>query len=349
MSIPTSHIDPAIWDRFVEAQAGHILQTSRWGALKAAFGWQAELVTLSDGGEICAGALVLFRPLPLGLGTIAYVPRGPVVDWRDETQVRELLALIDDAARQRGAVLLKLEPNERDTPEMRGRLARLGFRESAQTVQPPRTVLVDISGERGDLEADDDDVLMGMTGSCRRKVRTAYRKDVDVRECGPEDVPTFARLASITGERNEFGVHSEAYYRKAYELFAPEHAALLMASYEGQDIAGLFVFAFGPTAWYFYGASSDEERNRMPAYALQWEAMNWAREKGCTTYDMWGVPDYDVETLEAQFQDRQDGLWGVYGFKRGFGGEVVRAVGAWDRPYRPLLYRAYDAAVRLRG
>lgn len=87
----------------------------------------------------------------------------------------------------------------------------------------------------------------------------------------------------------------------------------------------------------------------MPTYALQWEAMNWARARGCTLYDMWGVPDASEEQLEAEFQERQDGLWGVYGFKRGFGGEVVRAVGAWDRIYRPLMARAYDAAIRLRA
>src|SRR5690606_18704631 len=118
---------------------------------------------------------------------------------------------------------------------------------------------IDISDVQGDPEGDDE-VLMRMSGTCRRKVRVAYRKNIKVRECGVEDVATYARLANVTGERNDFGVHSEAYYRKAYELFAPEHAALLMASYDGKDVAGLFVFAFGRTAWYFYGASSNEDR-----------------------------------------------------------------------------------------
>lgn len=349
MPTDITHPDPDAWDAFVAARNGHILQTARWGALKAAFGWRAQTVALEDGGRIRAGALVLYRPLPLGAGTIAYIPRGPVVDWADEATASALLGAIDAAARRRGAVLLKVEPDERDTPQMRERLARLGLRESVQTVQPPRTILLDIEGEPGSLEADDDEVLMGMSGSCRRKVRIAYRKGVEVRQGSAADVAAFSRLADETGERNEFGVHSEAYYRKAFELFAPEHAALLMASYQGRDVAGLFAFAYGKAAWYFYGASSGEERHRMPTYALQWEAINWARGKGCTVYDMWGIPDADEAQLEAQFQARQDGLWGVYGFKRGFGGEVVRAVGAWDRIYRPLLYRAYETAVRLRA
>jgi lipid II:glycine glycyltransferase (peptidoglycan interpeptide bridge formation enzyme) len=74
----------------------------------------------------------------------------------------------------------------------------------------------------------------------------------------------------------------------------------------------------------------------MPTYALQWEAMRWAKSRGCRVYDLWGIPDADEETLEAEFTDRSDGLWGVYRFKRGFGGEVVRYTGLWETSLHPL-------------
>ena len=79
----------------------------------------------------------------------------------------------------------------------------------------------------------------------------------------------------------------------------------------------------------------------MPTYALQWAAIQWAKAKGCTSYDLWGAPDHDEDVLEADFTERSDGLWGVYRFKRGFGGQLKRAVGAWDRVYRPGLYQLY--------
>jgi peptidoglycan pentaglycine glycine transferase (the first glycine) len=97
-----------------------------------------------------------------------------------------------------------------------------------------------------------------------------------------------------------------------------------------------------------YGASSNEHRDRKPNHALQWEAIRWAKSRGCATYDLWGIPDEDEATLEAQFQKRHDGLWGVYGFKRGFGGRVYRSVGAWDRVDNPAIYTAYRLAVRQR-
>jgi lipid II:glycine glycyltransferase (peptidoglycan interpeptide bridge formation enzyme) len=108
------------------------------------------------------------------------------------------------------------------------------------------------------------------------------------------------------------------------------------------------VFAYGSRAWYFYGASTEKERNRMPTYLLQWKAMQWARQRGCTQYDLWGVPDADLETLEANFTKRSDGLWGVYRFKRGFGGELIRAAGALDRPYNKPLYALYRLFMKKR-
>ena len=101
------------------------------------------------------------------------------------------------------------------------------------------------------------------------------------------------------------------------------------------------VFASGRRAWYVYGASNDEERNRMPVYLLQWEAIRWAKARGCEEYDLWGVPDENEDVLEANFESRHDGLWGVYRFKRGFGGEVKRAAQTLDRVYNPLLYKLY--------
>jgi lipid II:glycine glycyltransferase (peptidoglycan interpeptide bridge formation enzyme) len=133
-----------------------------------------------------------------------------------------------------------------------------------------------------------------------------------------------------------------AYYRTAYDLFAPEQVALWLAEYGGQPLAGVMVFTWGQTAAYLYGASSHEERPRMPTYAAQWAAMRWAKAKGCSLYDLWGIPDAPEVELEAGFAGRSDGLWPVYRFKRGFGGEIRRTVGAADRVYNRLLHRLYQ-------
>ena len=323
-------LDAAAWEDFLAAHPNaHLLQTAAWGELKRAFGWYALRLTA---GEV--GAQVLFRPLPLGF-TVAYLPKGPVgprAAWP------ALWPEVDALCRRERAVFLKVEPDvweeEPDaTPPPR-------FRPSLHAIQPRRTLVVSLAGS-------EEEILARMKQKTRYNIRLAARKGVTVRPW--DDVAGFHRLMQETGARDGFGVHSLAYYRRAYDLFHPRgEAELLVAEYQGEPLAALMVFARGRRAWYFYGASTGKHRNKMPTYLLQWEAMRWAKARGCTEYDLWGVPDADGDTLEAQFTRRRDGLWGVYRFKRGFGG-VLRRAPVWDRVYRPWLYRAYLAYLHRKG
>jgi lipid II:glycine glycyltransferase (peptidoglycan interpeptide bridge formation enzyme) len=268
---------------------------------------------------------------------------GPVVDWQDEEMVAALLDAVAATARARGAIVLTIEPDLEDTPWRRERLSRLGFAPSPlRSVQPRRTLIVDVAPE-------EDEILAAMKSKTRYNIRLAGRRGVTVREGGEADLSAFCDLMAATSDRNEFGVHSPAYYELAYRLFVPrDWARLLLAEVDGEPVAALMVFAMGQQAWYFYGASGDAHREKMPTYLLQWEAIRWSRSRGCTEYDLWGVPDEDSDTLEAEFMERSDGLWGVYRFKRGFAGRLTRTAGAWDRPQRPLLYWLYCQAVSLR-
>jgi peptidoglycan pentaglycine glycine transferase (the first glycine) len=326
------------WDEFVqEHPGGHILQTSAWGRLKSDYGWQAETIRAAE-----AGALVLFRRA-MGLA-LAYVPRGPLADWKDREQLAALMAKMDATCQARGAFCLKWEPDLPDSAACAQTLRDLGFRPSPQTVQPRRTLIVDLSGTGADI-------LGRMKQKTRYNIGLAGKKGVRARLAqGEDDLKRFLELMAMTGARDGFGVHTPSYYRKAYELFhAAGQCELVLGEYEDEALAGVMVFALGGAAWYLYGASSDRERSRMAPYAAQWEAMRWARARGAATYDLWGVPDADEAALEAGFEARRDGLWGVYRFKRGFGGRLARTVGAWDRVYNPILYGVYQAYLRVRG
>jgi peptidoglycan pentaglycine glycine transferase (the first glycine) len=335
---------PEQWDAFVASQPhGHILQTSAWGELKTRFGWSADRLAVTRVDRIAAGALVLFRSLPLRLGTLAYLPKGPLLDFNDDDATGELLQGLDRLVKRRRSILLKIEPDRPDDAALADRLAGLGFRPSPQTIQPPRTIVLDIA-------RSDDEILAAMHPKTRYNIRLAAKKDVIVREAQAGDLPAFNALMQTTGERDGFAVHSAEYYEAAFRLFVPAgQARLFVAAYQEQIIAGIFVFAQGDRAWYFYGASGEAERQRMPNYALQWAGVQWARSRGCREYDLWGVPDADEAALEAQYLERRDDLWGVYRFKRGFGGKLTRFAGAFDRVYDPLLYKAYELYLKSRG
>ncbi len=333
------------WEDYLASfPEAHLLQTRAWGDLKSAFGWKAAYVmtSKSDGPPGQLGAQVLFRRLLLGL-TIAYIGKGPVgseIALADSACWDALWQEVDSLCRKQRAVFLKLEPDQFETradPTQALGVAPLaparGFRVSPQTIQPRRTLVVDLSG-------DEEQVLGRMKQKTRYNIRLAAKKGVVVHPS--TDLDTFYRLMMVTGERNMFGVHSREYYQRAYELFYPRGECIILAAeYQGEPLSALIAFARGRRAWYFYGASGNVHRERMPTYLLQWEAMQWARARGCLSYDLWGVPDFDESFLEAHFSERSQGLWGVYRFKRGFGGELLRSCGPWDRIYNPVLYTLY--------
>ncbi len=320
------------WNEFTASHPEtHLLQTGSWGELKSSFGWNPIRIVQQDDG-----VQILFKSLPGGF-SIGYIPKGPVGKLSDE-----LITEIDRVCREERAVFLKLEPDEWEgnTTILKDEMA--GWRPS-RTIQPRRTILLD-------LNQSENDLLAAMKQKTRYNIRLAEKKEIVVKPS--DDVDSFHKMMLITGSRDGIGAHSRSYYEKAYRLFHETDQCELFFAYFGDiPIAAVMIFATGKTAWYVYGASTEVERNRMPTYLLQWEAIRWARQRGFKTYDFWGIPDVEEEELESTFANKgsHEGLWGVYRFKRGFGGEIKRAIGAWDRVYNPVLYTAYTALMKLRG
>jgi lipid II:glycine glycyltransferase (peptidoglycan interpeptide bridge formation enzyme) len=312
------------------------LQSSA-GRLKAAFGWQSVRLVSERAGQR-AGAQLLFRSLPVGW-TVAYVPKGPVSQGSDSlslatfNQAWDILGTeIDQICHRKRAIFLKVEPDLPDfAGDGRASEAPPGFQTSPHAIQPPRTILVDLSGT-------EDDLLGRMKQKTRYNLRLAQKKGIQV--VPSAEISAFYQLMQVTGKRDTFAVHSQAYYQRAYELFSPTgQCELLLANFEGELWRYHGVFQ-GRRLVFLWSVSGPAQGINDPL-SLQWEAMRWARTRGCKEYDLWGIPDAAEAELEAQFTTRADGLWGVYRFKRGFGGRVCRAAGPWDRVYQPLMYRGY--------
>jgi len=314
------------WQEFLtQHPEAHILQSGEWGELKASFGWDA--VRLTESG---LGAQILFRQLPLGL-TFAYIPKGPV-GTPSEKANKHFWAAVDRLCLKKGAVFLKLEQDGWEGTFTPGNLPA-AFLPSPQHIQPHTTLVVDLHGS-------EEQVFNCMKPKTRYNIRLAGRKEISVHTSN--DIQNFYSVMGVTSQREAFHVHSQEYYRCAYELFYPKGMCeLFVADFQGQTLAALMVFAFGKCAYYFYGASADVERNRKPTYPLQWEAIRWALKKGCTEYDMWGIPDEAMDVDDDEAEAREDGLWGVYRFKRGFGGSIKKAQRTMDRVYNPLFYKLY--------
>ncbi len=334
--------DAPAWDRALLALPNpHILQSWAWGEFKARHGWQATRLLFHEGGRTVAAASVLERRLPHLPASVLYVPKGPALDWSSTGPAEKVLAELEALARQRRALLLKIDPDlyypdeappfcsrPANAPQVACLLAARGWRFSREQVQFRNTLLLD-------LTRSEEDLLATMKQKTRYNLRLAMRRGVTVRQGTDAELELFYRLYAETARRDGFPIRPPDYYHDAWGSFLKAgHALLLLAEVEGEAVAGLLLFLFGPTAWYMYGASADRHRERMPNYLLQWEAIRRARALGCTLYDLWGAPDTLAEA---------DPMWGVMRFKLGLGGQLARGLGAWDFPVSRVGYRLYTA------
>ena len=118
-----------------------------------------------------------------------------------------------------------------------------------------------------------------------------------------------------------------------------ENARLYMAYADGVAIAGTLAILYGDKVWYLYGASDNAFRNAMPNYLLQWEMIRWAVERGCNVYDFRGVSGDLSE---------DNPLYGLYRFKKGFGGDLVEFAGEFNYLINPAVDKLVNLGIKLR-
>lgn len=321
----------------------HILQSWAWGDFKSRHGWRPQRLLFQEEGRTVAAASLLRRTIPVLPTAICYAPKGPILDWTDEDRAERVLAVLEREARRWDTLFVKIDPDlyypdhapafspcPPHAPQMAALLQRRGWRFSNDQIQFRNTVLLD-------LEPEEDDLLAAMKQKSRYNIRLAARRGVTIRQGEGADLPLFYQLYAETAQRDRFLIRAPHYYEDAWGSFLQAGlATLLLAEVEGQAVAGLILFIFGNRAWYMYGASSNQHRDKMPNYLLQWEAIRHARARGCTVYDLWGAP----EELEES-----DPMWGVVRFKLGLGGQIAQGLGAWDYAARGVPYRFYTQAM----
>jgi lipid II:glycine glycyltransferase (peptidoglycan interpeptide bridge formation enzyme) len=321
-------------DEMAMPRAATFLQSDFWAAFKASFGWRPlRFAYTTQGGE--AGLLAMTRRLAPGL-SFAYLPR-PDIPAEKLAEAAEALRpyLPADCAFLRFDLPLGSG----------GMLPAKPLRKAFQDVQPPDTVIID-------LRADEEAILAAMKPKWRYNVRLAQKRGVTVGclEAGRstarerrDALDAFYELYRVTALRDGISLHAREYYQRLLDLASESNSGadlrLWTARLDGRSLAAIITLYMGEEAVYLYGASSDEGREHMPAYALQWEAIRAAKAAGCLRYDLFGIPPSD---------DEGHPMHGLYRFKTGFGGGIVHSPGCWDYPLRPLAYIGFRGAEALR-
>ena len=313
---------------------GHVLQSPQWSGVKPRWFWRGVLVYDSN-HQITGAMSVLVRPLPLGM-TFLYAPRGPVCDRRDKGVLLELLEGIQAIAKQCRALFFCMDPDEHDDNEaFRAMLKSAGFSEKSSdgfdNIQPQYVFRLSIAGR------SEEELFSSFSSKTRYNIRLALRHGVEIKRFGggdgiPEDaMASFSALMEETGRRDHFIVRNTDYFQRLFAALGND-AELFLAYWQGSPIAGSIAVFYGNKAWYLYGASANEHRSTMPNYLLQWKMICRAVERECFLYDFRGVPG-EVSQSHP--------LYGLYRFKKGFGGDYVKFTGLYIHSFRPLLSRTF--------
>lgn len=325
--------DEAVYDGFVASHPlGNFCQAWAWGRVKGRGEWSPARVGYHLDGELVGAAQVLFRPLPLGR-SLAYAPRGPVVDLETLAGAEARAGLFDGLealCRARRAICLKVDPcltagNWHWLTNCGA--ARTPSGDAFGGTQPKYVMRLDLTDG---LEA----VFAGFRSDYRNRIRKSEKRGVTVRGAeSPADWQAFYELLVETAARQEFGIRAKSYFDAiAEELTGACAARLFLAEREGRAVGAILCVAYGPTTWYLYGGMNDEGREHYSGYLLQWEAIRWAHERGCRVYDFRGVAP--PEAVDSP-------LYGLNRFKSGFGPAEVEWVGEFDLIFARLPYRAF--------
>ena len=309
-------------------------QSIEWSKVKTS--WKSEVILAENKDKKIIGSLMVWiRKMPI-FGNIMYSARGPVCDIHNIEVLKQLTEGAKELAKKYNAIVLRIEPDiKSDDEKFKSLMLELGYsiKDDAKNfrdeIQPRYVFRLDTKGKT------EDEIFQNFHQKTRYNVRLATKKGVTVKDGTREDLKDFHKIMITTGIRDGFITRPLEYFEKMYDELGSEHMKILMAYYNGEPISGVIPIMYGNKTWYLYGASSNEHRNLMPNYLLQWEMIKIAISRKSDIYDLRGVPGI------------ADDSNGLYRFKKGFGAEYTEFVGEVYIAFKPLKYKLYKFSEKM--
>jgi lipid II:glycine glycyltransferase (peptidoglycan interpeptide bridge formation enzyme) len=320
------------WEKLVCANPySGIMQSLFWAQAKKEQGLSALHLGIFENTNLIGGA-ILYKAQKQNGTNILISPEGPVLPWQDVECSRQLLgALVDfipNIKAESPAMALRIEPRlEIPLP-----VYLLEFNRAPIDLIPRETLYIDLS-------LSEDQLLAQMKEKGRYNIRLSERNKVQIVENnGSNAIDRFYFVMQEASLRDNFALEPKTFFlHLANNLLPSSHARFLFAEHEGDTLGTLLLITYGKRATYLYGGISNNKRNLMGGYALQWQAMKAAKEFGCTIYDFYGYDRFrSPEHLYARFSQ----------FKSQFGGKPITLIGAHEYFYLDNLADIFVQAIQ---
>lgn len=307
--------DQQAWEDFLLTHPeANFLHSWYWGEFHERMGHTIIRRGFYQNGKLVGVLLGIVEPARRGRHLV--IPAGPILDWHNRALIQTWVETIRQIAREHHCLFVRVRPQVTDTPEHRALFRSLGFRRAPMHLHAELTSQLDLS-------RSDEELRKNMRKGTRYELKQAEKLGIQVEVADTDKyLNEFCDLQLETARRQKFVPFSRKFLTEQFKVFASAGKVLMYrASHEGKLVAMAFIIFYNDEAAYHYGASTPLARNVPGAYAIQWQAIQEARRRGCKRYNFWGV------TGHGQTKHR---FYGVSVFKRGFGGEDVAYVPAQD-------------------
>lgn len=342
-------------------------QTAQWGNLKAITGWKSHYVGIMESDSIICLALLISKNI-LGKKRVFYAPRGILTNYSNYRVLDFFTKEVKEYMKKYDGITLKLDPfimyckrnrdgrvvTRKNKSELVSFLKSIGYYHHGFTIgytseiQYRWSFYLDISKSLQTIKQE-------MDKRCRRSLKKSEKYPLITIEVNSKNIREFKRIMEHTCTRHNCFDRTLEYYQKIKEVFKDRALLLIvyldkekyLANFKDDKLyekiksekqsfislsAGVFIYD-KYYMHYVYGGTYREYMPFMAQYKLQFDMIKYAKGRNLSIYDFGGISGNFV-------LDSKD--YGVYEFKRGFGGYVVEYIGEFDLIINKPFYMLYN-------
>ena len=328
------------------------MQTPEIATYREQNGWTVYYFAVEQNQTIIAASMVLAKPLFLGK-SLFIAPGGPLMDLENSKLVQFFFTKLKKYAKTHNGFALQISPYyeliERDRDggiipdgfnrqKARNNLERCGFHLSSHISQPRYLFALDINHQ------SPDELFANFKRNTRNHIRKAEKKGVVVRELAKSELSIFKTITESTSERRNFSDRTLDYYKQMYDLFHQRNEikyVIAEAEIDGKTIplsVAMFMLYGDEIVYLFSGSDQKYMRDYNAQYLIQWYMIKYASEHDFARYNFYGIQG---------LPDRNSKDYGIYDFKKGFGGRVIELIGTNEMSLG-LAYRVHEFLSRIK-
>lgn len=322
-----SHINSKVkWETLLNQwPEANFLQSWNWGIFHKSLGKDVYYLSIDNKAKNVLCALVISEKAKRG--NYLTIAGGPLMDWDEKNfkkSITLLLTELNEIAKKEQAVFVRIRPQEIQTQKLMRAVEEIGFKKSPMHLTADLTLQLDLSKK-------EEDLLSKMRKNTRYDIRKADKLGIKIKlSKNPDEIKEFYEYQLELADRQSFVPFSFEFLKKQFVSFLADDQVLLVHSYlDNKLLASAFVIFYRNEAVYHYGISTEDNFRLPGSYACQWAAIKEAKKRGIKYYNFWGVAPKDK--LNHRFA-------GVGIFKRGFGGEEIQYLPAYDYAFSKIYF-----------